>query len=164
MSVKCQMYVIVLGVFCVLCCTYEGCQVSGIWDTAPGVLCCTYDNDVCQVSGVCYCPSCPLLYISCLSSVRYVLCPRCPLCPLLCVWCLSGVCCYVPCWTSLTRCWLPVLFVSAWLKVAPEHKEFSLGVATLGDTIGIALAGAVAIPSHNHLCRQHIRMWWWWWR
>ena len=55
-------------------------------------------------------------------------------------------------------------FLPSWFQVAPEHKEFSLGVATLGDTIGIALAGAAAIPSHNHICMQRIRMWcsgWW---
>ncbi|KAK7102486.1 battenin-like [Littorina saxatilis] len=43
-------------------------------------------------------------------------------------------------------------------EVAPEVREYSLGVATVGDTVGIALAGVAAIPSHNHICTLRIRM------
>lgn len=38
-------------------------------------------------------------------------------------------------------------------KELPEaRRNFALGVVPLGDTVGIALAGAVAIPLHNALC------------
>ncbi|KAL8558202.1 hypothetical protein ACOMHN_036291 [Nucella lapillus] len=43
-------------------------------------------------------------------------------------------------------------------EVDPEVCEFSLGVASLGDTVGIALAGAAAIPAHNNICTKRIRM------
>ncbi|XP_041348415.1 battenin-like isoform X3 [Gigantopelta aegis] len=43
-------------------------------------------------------------------------------------------------------------------EIPSEHREFSLGVATLGDSIGIAAAGAVAIPSHNRLCDLRLKM------
>lgn len=43
-------------------------------------------------------------------------------------------------------------------EVPADVREFSMGVATVGDTVGIALAGAVAIPSHNHICIQRIRL------
>lgn len=36
----------------------------------------------------------------------------------------------------------------------PAHqKNFALGVVPVSDAIGIALAGLVAIPTHNALCR-----------
>ncbi|XP_055958393.1 battenin isoform X2 [Patella vulgata] len=44
------------------------------------------------------------------------------------------------------------------VEVPPEHLEFSMGVATIGDTVGIAVAGAAAIPSHNHMCSLQIKM------
>ncbi|ESO99402.1 hypothetical protein LOTGIDRAFT_113507, partial [Lottia gigantea] len=44
------------------------------------------------------------------------------------------------------------------IEIPAEHREFSLGAASLGDTIGIAVAGAVAIPSHNHMCSLKIKM------
>ncbi|GFX54198.1 battenin [Trichonephila clavipes] len=34
-----------------------------------------------------------------------------------------------------------------------EDKEFSMGVASLGDSIGIALAGITALPVHDALCK-----------
>ncbi|XP_063286954.1 battenin [Pelobates fuscus] len=34
----------------------------------------------------------------------------------------------------------------------PEHKEFSMGVACVSDTLGISLSGAIAIPVHNYFC------------
>lgn len=38
-------------------------------------------------------------------------------------------------------------------KELPEaRRNFALGVVPLGDTVGIALAGALAIPLHNALC------------
>lgn len=38
-------------------------------------------------------------------------------------------------------------------KELPEsRKKFALSVVPLGDTLGIAVAGAVAIPMHNALC------------
>lgn len=38
-------------------------------------------------------------------------------------------------------------------KELPEARRiFALGVVPLGDTFGIAIAGAVAIPLHNFLC------------
>jgi len=39
-------------------------------------------------------------------------------------------------------------------EVRPEHKEFSLGIVSLADGIGIALAGAMALPLHNAICRM----------
>ncbi|KAK6176115.1 hypothetical protein SNE40_014459 [Patella caerulea] len=44
------------------------------------------------------------------------------------------------------------------VEIPPEHLEFSMGVATIGDTVGIAVAGAAAIPSHNHMCSLKIKM------
>ncbi|XP_035230530.1 battenin-like [Stegodyphus dumicola] len=38
-------------------------------------------------------------------------------------------------------------------EVAEEDKEFSMGVASLGDSIGIALAGIVSMPVHDRLCK-----------
>ncbi|XP_025095560.1 battenin-like isoform X3 [Pomacea canaliculata] len=43
-------------------------------------------------------------------------------------------------------------------EVPAQHREFSLGAATLGDSVGIALAGAAAIPSHDHICTLRIKM------
>lgn len=45
-------------------------------------------------------------------------------------------------------------------EVKPEHKEFSMGVASMADSCGIALAGVTALPVHNALCsnwRSRIR-------
>ncbi|XP_067683725.1 battenin-like isoform X2 [Haliotis asinina] len=43
-------------------------------------------------------------------------------------------------------------------ETAPEVREFSLGVATVGDSVGIAVAGAAAIPTHNRLCSLKLKM------
>ncbi|KAK3799217.1 hypothetical protein RRG08_054344 [Elysia crispata] len=43
-------------------------------------------------------------------------------------------------------------------EIKSEHKEFCIGVATLGDSIGIAVAGIVAIPTHNAICRLNLKM------
>ncbi|TKR80136.1 hypothetical protein L596_014257 [Steinernema carpocapsae] len=40
---------------------------------------------------------------------------------------------------------------------SPETREFSMGFATLSDAIGIALAGTLAIPTHNAICTRFIR-------
>lgn len=38
-------------------------------------------------------------------------------------------------------------------KEVPEaRRKFALSVVPLGDTVGIAVAGAIAIPLHNALC------------
>lgn len=39
-------------------------------------------------------------------------------------------------------------------KEVPEHKrKFALGIVTLADAFGIALAGVIAMPTHNAFCR-----------
>ena len=43
-------------------------------------------------------------------------------------------------------------------EIKAEYKEFCIGVATLGDSIGIAIAGAVAIPTHNAICGLNLKM------
>ena len=37
-------------------------------------------------------------------------------------------------------------------QVPPKHREFSMGVTSMADSCGIALAGATALPTHNALC------------
>lgn len=37
-------------------------------------------------------------------------------------------------------------------EVPPKHREFSMGVTSMADSCGIALAGATALPTHNALC------------
>ncbi|XP_068703024.1 battenin-like [Montipora foliosa] len=37
-------------------------------------------------------------------------------------------------------------------EVKPEHKEFSMGVASVADSCGIAVAGFTALPTHKALC------------
>ncbi|GFR62223.1 battenin [Elysia marginata] len=43
-------------------------------------------------------------------------------------------------------------------EIESEFKEFCIGVATLGDSIGIAIAGVVAIPTHNAICGLNLKM------
>lgn len=31
-------------------------------------------------------------------------------------------------------------------------REFSMGMTSVSDSVGIALAGAVSIPTHNWIC------------
>jgi battenin len=38
-------------------------------------------------------------------------------------------------------------------QVPLEKKEFSMGITSLSDSIGIGLAGAIALPVHNILCQ-----------
>lgn len=39
-------------------------------------------------------------------------------------------------------------------KEIPERqRNFALGIVPIGDSIGIALAGFLAIPTHNAICR-----------
>ncbi|KAG5887161.1 hypothetical protein JTB14_002516 [Gonioctena quinquepunctata] len=37
-------------------------------------------------------------------------------------------------------------------EVAEENKQFSMGITTFGDSIGISLAGILAIFAHNKIC------------
>lgn len=39
------------------------------------------------------------------------------------------------------------------LQVPFEKREFSMGITSLSDAIGIGLAGALALPVHNILCQ-----------
>ncbi|KAM7288171.1 putative cln3/battenin [Ixodes scapularis] len=34
-----------------------------------------------------------------------------------------------------------------------QHREFSLRIASLADSAGIAIAGAMALPTHDAMCR-----------
>ncbi|XP_005093751.1 battenin [Aplysia californica] len=43
-------------------------------------------------------------------------------------------------------------------ELPPEHKEFCIGVASVGDSLGVAAAGAVAIPSHRAICDLKLKM------
>ncbi|XP_046596829.1 battenin isoform X1 [Neodiprion lecontei] len=38
-------------------------------------------------------------------------------------------------------------------EVPAEDREFSLGITTMADSIGIALAGWIAMPVHNAICK-----------
>ncbi|XP_064605922.1 battenin-like [Liolophura sinensis] len=42
--------------------------------------------------------------------------------------------------------------------IAPEYREYSLSVASVADSCGIAIAGTIAIPVHNTLCKLHIAL------
>ncbi|RNA16008.1 battenin [Brachionus plicatilis] len=39
------------------------------------------------------------------------------------------------------------------IQIPKIYREFSIGVTTIADTIGIALAGFTALPLHNAICR-----------
>lgn len=47
-------------------------------------------------------------------------------------------------------------YVNAFYRISKEvksgYKEFAMGVASMADSCGIALAGATALPTHNALC------------
>uniref|UniRef100_A0A0B6ZW08 Battenin n=2 Tax=Arion vulgaris TaxID=1028688 RepID=A0A0B6ZW08_9EUPU len=43
-------------------------------------------------------------------------------------------------------------------ELPEDQKEYCIGVATLGDAVGIAIAGAAAIPSHQAICNLHLKM------
>lgn len=36
--------------------------------------------------------------------------------------------------------------------IPEEHREYSMGIASVSDSVGIAIAGAVALPVHNYIC------------
>lgn len=38
-------------------------------------------------------------------------------------------------------------------EVAPQHRNFALGMVPISDSVGIALAGFLAIPVHNAICK-----------
>ncbi|XP_013421642.1 battenin-like [Lingula anatina] len=40
-------------------------------------------------------------------------------------------------------------------EVREEHREFSMGVVTLADAVGIFIAGAAALPLHTYLCNMY---------
>ncbi|CAG5133749.1 unnamed protein product [Candidula unifasciata] len=43
-------------------------------------------------------------------------------------------------------------------ELPADKKEYCIGVATLGDSVGIAAAGAVAIPVHQAICNLNLKM------
>ncbi|CAL1536935.1 unnamed protein product [Lymnaea stagnalis] len=43
-------------------------------------------------------------------------------------------------------------------EIPPGKREYCIGVAALGDSIGIAVAGVAAIPSHNAICGLNLKM------
>ncbi|CAG2248826.1 BTS [Mytilus edulis] len=43
-------------------------------------------------------------------------------------------------------------------EIRAEYREYSLGAATIADSFGISVAGAVSIPSHNHICSLHLKV------
>ncbi|XP_062581936.1 battenin-like [Saccostrea cucullata] len=53
-------------------------------------------------------------------------------------------------------------FVNTFYKISEdieaEYKEFSLSAATIADSFGITLAGAISIPTHNHICSLNLKM------
>ncbi|KAG8193241.1 hypothetical protein JTE90_005588 [Oedothorax gibbosus] len=54
---------------------------------------------------------------------------------------LLGGCAYVNTFYKITS------------EIPEEDREFSMGIASLGDAIGIALAGAISLPVHDALCK-----------
>ncbi|XP_015910468.1 battenin isoform X2 [Parasteatoda tepidariorum] len=44
-------------------------------------------------------------------------------------------------------------FYKITVEVAEKDREFSMGVASVGDSVGIALAGIVSLPVHEVLCK-----------
>lgn len=45
-----------------------------------------------------------------------------------------------------------LIYLCFFRQIQEQHKEFSMSVTSLADTIGIAIAGFSAIPAHNMLC------------
>uniref|UniRef100_A0A7E4UNW4 Battenin n=1 Tax=Panagrellus redivivus TaxID=6233 RepID=A0A7E4UNW4_PANRE len=39
-------------------------------------------------------------------------------------------------------------------EVAPDTREYSMSIASLADSLGVAISGFTAIPLHNFLCNQ----------
>ena len=50
------------------------------------------------------------------------------------------------------HCFFPI---GSFLKVAENRREFSMGTASMSDSIGTAVAGGVALPMHNWFCTLH---------
>lgn len=44
------------------------------------------------------------------------------------------------------------------LQIEAEFKEFSLAAATIADSVGISIAGAISIPAHNRICSLNLKM------
>jgi len=40
------------------------------------------------------------------------------------------------------------------IEIPERNREFSMGVASIGDSFGITFAGLSAIPLHNAICKQ----------
>lgn len=38
-------------------------------------------------------------------------------------------------------------------ELPPNRKAFAISITAVSDSVGIALAGLVAIPTHNAICR-----------
>lgn len=53
-------------------------------------------------------------------------------------------------------------FVNTFYKISEdieaEFKEFSLSAATIADSVGISIAGAISIPAHNRICSLNLKM------
>ncbi len=45
-----------------------------------------------------------------------------------------------------------LLLIIAFQISDEELREFSLGVASIADSLGIAISGAVSLPVHNFIC------------
>eukprot|EP00117_Sycon_ciliatum_P012373 scpid74062/ scgid5569/ Battenin; Protein CLN3 len=58
---------------------------------------------------------------------------------------LLGGACYANAFTRIHR------------EVAPAQQEFSLGAASVADSLGIAVAGVTALPIHSHYCSMWAR-------
>lgn len=48
-------------------------------------------------------------------------------------------------------------FVTISEETKEEVREFSLGVASVADTLGVCLAGFVSIPVHNKICSMPLQ-------
>jgi hypothetical protein len=46
-----------------------------------------------------------------------------------------------------------ILLCCVCFQVPFEKREFSMGITSLADAIGIGLAGAISLPVHNILCQ-----------
>lgn len=40
------------------------------------------------------------------------------------------------------------------LELSPQYKSFGLGLTVIGQSIGVVLAGFLAIPIHNFICKM----------
>jgi battenin len=53
----------------------------------------------------------------------------------------------------MNRIFIHILLCYICFQVPFEKREFSMGITSLSDSIGIGLAGAIALPVHNILCQ-----------